>query len=125
VDGFVAGYVVYFPPESYFRQEPHADTDVAFQAIAGLFEDAEGATSSLHRYVEDLRSRQMTGATGVSGAGLGVEAFGLTGAAATDGSFLRIYAWRVSNVILVLVAAGPVDADTALSLARTMDARAR
>jgi hypothetical protein len=124
-DGFVSGYVVYFPPESYFRREPHADSDVAFQAIAGLFDDADGATSSLHRYVEDLRSRQMTGTTDVSGAGLGDEAFGLTGAAASDGSFLRIYAWRVSNVILVLVASGPVDEHTALALARTMDARAR
>src|SRR5215207_9070045 len=42
-DGFVSGYVAYFPPESYFRHEPHAETDVAYQAVAGLFEDADGA----------------------------------------------------------------------------------
>jgi hypothetical protein len=41
-----------------------------------------------------------------------------------DGSFVRVYAWRVSNVILVLVASGPVDADEAMALARTMDERA-
>jgi hypothetical protein len=124
-DGFVSGYVVFFPPESYFRKRPHADTDVAYQAIAGLFEDADGAASSLHRYVEDLRARQMTGASDVSAGGLGEEAFGLAGAASSDGSFLRVYAWRVSNLILVLVASGPVDEDTALRLARTMDDRAR
>jgi hypothetical protein len=123
-DGFVSGYAVYFPPESYFREQPHADTDVAYQAIAGLFEDADGAASSLRRYVEDLRSRQMTGAANVSAVGLGDEAFGLTGGAASDGSFLRVYAWRVSNLILVLVASGPVDERTALGLARTMDGRA-
>jgi hypothetical protein len=123
-DGFVSAYVVYFPPESYFRQEPHAETDVAFQAIAGLFDDAEGASSSLARYVEDLRTRQMVDATDVSGQGLGDQAFGLTGAAASDGSFLRVYAWRTSNLILVLVASGPVAADTALDLARTIDTRA-
>jgi hypothetical protein len=123
-DGFVSAYVVYFPPESYFRHEPHADTDVAFQAIAGLFDDADGASSSLERYVLDLRTRQMRGATQVSGQGLGDESFGLAGAAASDGSFLRIYAWRRSNLILVLVASGPVAADTALGLARTMDRRA-
>jgi hypothetical protein len=123
-DGFVSAYVVYFPPESYFRGEPHAETDVAFQAIAGLFDDADGAASSLERYVEDLRTRQMNGATDVSGGGLGDEAFGLTGAAASDGSFLRIYAWRTSNLILVLVASGPVAEDEAMALARTMDGRA-
>lgn len=123
-DGFVSAYVVYFPPESYFRGEPHAETDVAFQAIAGLFDDADGAGSSLARYVEDLRTRQIDGATDVSGAGLGDEAFGLTGAAASDGSFLRIYAWRASNLILVLVASGPVAEDQALALARRMDGRA-
>jgi hypothetical protein len=124
-DGFVSAYVVYFPPESYFRHEQHAETDVAFQAIAGLFDDADGASSSLERYVEDLRSRQMRGATDVSGHGFGDESFGLAGAAASDGSFLRVYAWRTSNLILVLVASGPVAADTALGLARTMDRRAR
>lgn len=124
-DGFISAYVVYFPPESYFRRQPHADTDVAFQAIAGLYEDADGAASSLGRYVEDLRTRQMTGPTDVSGGGLGDEAFGLAGAAASDGSFLRVYAWRVSNLILVLVASGPVAEDAALGLAREMDARAR
>jgi hypothetical protein len=123
-DGFVAAYAVYFPPESSFRREPHAEADVAFQAVAGVYENASGATSSLHRYVEDLRTRQMIGASDVSAGGLGDEAFGLAGAAASDGSFLRVYAWRVSNLILVLVASGPVHEETALGLARTMDGRA-
>jgi hypothetical protein len=124
-DGFESGYVVYFPPLSYFRKEPHAPTDVAFQAIAGLFDDASGASSSLRRFVGDLRTRQMAGSARISGRGLGDAAFGLAGGAAIDGSFVRVYAWRVSNLILVLVASGPVAEEDALDLARTMDARAR
>jgi hypothetical protein len=123
-DGFRSGYVVYFPPDSYFRHEPHAVTDVAFEAIGGLFEDPDGASSSLRRFVEDLRTRQMTGAARISAEGLGEESFGLAGGVSLDGSFVRVYAWRVSNVILVLVASGPVDADEAMALARTMDERA-
>jgi len=122
-DGFESGYVVYFPPDSYFRKEPHKVTDVAFQAIAGLFDEAAGASSSLRRFVDDLRTRQMVGSATISGQGLGDEAFGLAGGAALDGSFVRVYAWRVSNVILVLVASGPVAEDEALALARAMDER--
>ncbi len=123
-DGFRSGYVVYFPPESYFRHEPHAVTDVAFEAIGGLFDDADGASSSLRRFVEDLRTRQMNGAAQISAGGLGDESFGLAGGASLDGSFVRVYAWRVSNVILVLVASGPVAEDKAMALARAMDRRA-
>jgi hypothetical protein len=123
-DGFRSGYVVFFPPESYFRHEPHAVTDVAFQAIAGLFADADGASSSLRRFVEDLRTRQMIGSAEISAGGLGDEAFGLAGGVSLDGSFVRVYAWRVSNLILVLVASGPVAEEEAIRLARTMDERA-
>jgi len=123
-DGFESGYVVYFPPLSYFRQEPHAVTDVSFQAIGGVFDDASGASSSLHRFVDDLQTRQMVGAATISARGLGDEGFGLAGGAAIDGSFVRVYAWRVSNLILVLVASGPVAEKEALTLARAMNARA-
>jgi hypothetical protein len=123
-DGFVSGYVVFFPPTSYFRHEPHADTDIAFQVIAGLFEDAEGANASLTRYVADLRSRQMEGVSEVPATSLGDDGVGLVGFAVSDGSPLRVYAWDVRNLLLVLVASGPVDATEALALARTMNARA-
>jgi hypothetical protein len=123
-DGFVSGYVVFFPPTSYFRHRPHVDTDVAFQVIAGLFEDADGASASLQRYVADLRSRQMEGVSDVPATALGGDAVGLVGFAVSDGSPLRVYAWRVRNLLLVLVASGPVDGGEALTLARTMNARA-
>jgi hypothetical protein len=123
-DGFVAGYVVFFPPLSYFRHLPHADTDVAYQVIAGVFGDDDGASASLNRYVADLRTRQMEGVSDLSAPGLGDDAFALVGFAVSDGSPLRVYAWRVRNLLLALVASGPVDAGEALALARTMDDRA-
>jgi hypothetical protein len=123
-DGFVGGYVEFFPPTSYFLHQPHADTDVAYQVIAGLFEDADGASTSLDRYVGDLRSRQMEGESEVPATSLGDDAVGLVGFAVSDGSPLRVYAWRVRNLLLVLVASGPVGGGQALALARTMNARA-
>ena len=49
-DGFVVGYVAYFAPEAWFSPAELVDDDaVAFQAIAGLFRDEDGASSSLHR----------------------------------------------------------------------------
>jgi hypothetical protein len=124
-DGFVAGYVVYFPPESYFHHQPHAETDVAYQAIGGVFEDTRGAGASLRRYVEDLETRQMTDVVETPQNGLGEQSFALAGRAASDGSPLRVHAWRDGNLILVLIASGPVAAETALDLARTMDERTR
>jgi hypothetical protein len=123
-DGFVSGYVVFFPPLSYFRHRPHANDDVAFQVIAGLFADDAGAGASLHRYVADLRARQMEGVSELPTPGLGDDAIGLLGFAVSDGSPLRVYAWRVRNLLLVLVASGPVDDAEALDLARTMNDRA-
>jgi hypothetical protein len=123
-DRFVAGYVAYFPPESYFLRQAGSPDDVSFQAIAGLFEAEDGASASLRRYVQDLRARQMRDASDVPSVGLGEESFGLFGSAAVDGSPLLIYAWRVRNLVLVLAASGPVERSDALALARTMDVRA-
>jgi hypothetical protein len=123
-DGFVSGYVVFFPPISYFRHRPHADDDVAYQVIAGLFASADGASSSLRRYVADLRGRQMEGESDLPATALGPDAVGLVGFAVADGSPLRVYAWSVRNLLLVLVASGPVDPAETLGLARTMNDRA-
>jgi hypothetical protein len=123
-DGFEGAYVVFFPPLSYFEHRPHRDSDVAFQAIAVVYERPDGAEASLDRYLADVRSRQMEGVSSATPAGLGDDATSLVGFAVADDSPLRVYAWRVDNLVLVLVASGPVDASEALALARTMNVRA-
>ena len=60
------------------------------QGIAGLFHDADGAGSSLERYVEDLRTRQIPGAIDIPADGLGDRSFGLRGET-PDGSRVQIF----------------------------------
>jgi hypothetical protein len=123
-DGFVSGYVSYFAPEAYFDPEELVGRDDAsYQVIAGLFEDADGASSSLHRFMGDLRDRQLDGAEEVGAPELGDESFGLTGRSARDGSDVSVLLWRDGNVLLVVVASGAVDEGTLARAARTMAAR--
>jgi hypothetical protein len=123
-DGFVAGYVSYFAPEAYFDPEEFVGKDDAsYQVIAGLFEDADGASRSLHRFMGDLRDRQLDGAEEVGAPELGDESFGLTGRSARDGSDVSVLLWRDGNVLLVVVASGAVDEGTLARAARTMAAR--
>ena len=124
-DGFVAGYVAYFAPEEWFDpQESVGEDAVAFQAIAGLFREADGASSSLRRYMDDLRNRQLEDAVDLEVPALGDESFGLRGVAPTDGSPLLVYLVRVRNVILVVSGSGPVDQDAVSAAARAMADRA-
>jgi hypothetical protein len=124
-DGFLAGYVVYFAPEASFAPGGSADDDaVAFQAIAGLFRDADGASSSLHRYLDDLRTRQIESVVTLEAVDVGEESFGLRGRAPADGSPLLVYLFRVRNVILVVSGSGPVDEAAVAAAAEAMAARA-
>jgi hypothetical protein len=120
-DGFVSGYVAYFAPEAYFDPEQFVDDDsISFQVIAGVFETADGASSSLRRFLGDLRDRQLAEAADVAVPELGDESYGLSGSSPADGSSLLVYLWRRDNLILVLSGSGPVEPATMLSAARTM-----
>ena len=124
-DGFVQGYVVYFAPSEFFDPQAEAGPDaVSIQVIAGLFDEADGAASSLARFLDDLRNRQLSGSAEVPPPTLGDEAFGLEGAAASDGSSTLLYAWRVENLILVTVGSGPIEAAELEAAAETIDRRA-
>jgi hypothetical protein len=120
-DGFVSGYVSYFAPEAYFDPEAFVGRDdTSYQVIAGLFEHPEGASSSLHRFMGDLRDRQLQGAEDAVAPSLGDESFGLAGTSSSDGSAVLVLLWRQGNVLLVLVASGAVDEGAATRAARTM-----
>ena len=124
-DGFVGGYVTYFAPTEFF--DPQAEVgreSVSVQVIAGLFAEPDGASSSLDRFLDDLRDRQLSDSAAITPPDLGEEAYGLEGTAASDGSPMLLYAWRVENLILVTVGSGPVDAADLAAAAGTIDQRA-
>jgi len=123
-DGFVTGYVSYFAPEAYFDPDEHVDEEaISFQVIAGLFEEPVGASSSLRRFMADLRDRQLEGAGEVAVPDLGEESYGLSGRSPADGSALIVFLWREANLILVLSGSGPVGRDAMLGAARLMGGR--
>jgi hypothetical protein len=124
-DGFVTGYVAYFAPEAYFDPEEFVDEDaVSFQVIAGRFEDADGASSSLHRFMEDLRGRQLDQAEAVEAPPLGDESFGLSGRSAGDGSAVLVLLWREGDLLLVVIGSGAFDEESVAGAARAMAERA-
>jgi hypothetical protein len=122
-DGFVIGHVALFlPPESANGDTPLTNDSVIVQGIAGLFHDADGAGSSLERYVEDLRSRQVPGAIDVPADGLGDQSFGLRGET-PDGAEVQIFAWRIENLLLVISGSGRMTPEQVRGLADVLDGR--
>jgi hypothetical protein len=125
-DGFVSGYVSYFAPDAYFDPEESVGADaISFQVIAGVFETPGGASSSLRRFLGNLRTRQLAGAVDAPAPELGDESYGLSGSSPADGSALIVYLWRRSNLILVISGSGPVDPSAMRSAAQAMAERAR
>ena len=120
----MSGYVSYFLPESYFDSggtlEPGS---LAYQVIAGVFEDANGASRSLSRFTDDLRGRQLEGAETIAAPDLGDESHGLSGRSSSDGTEVVVFLWRRDNLILVLVGSGPVDEAAMTAAARAMAVR--
>jgi hypothetical protein len=117
--------VTYFAPTEFF--DPQAEVgqgSVSVQVIAGLFAEPDGASSSLDRFLNDLQGRQLSDSTEVTPPDLGEEVYGLEGTAASDGSPMLLYAWRVENLILVTVGSGPVDPADLAAAAGTIDRRA-
>ena len=122
-DGFVIGHVALFlPPDSANGDTPLTNDSVIVQGIAGLFHDADGAGSSLERYVEDLRSRQVPGAIDVPADGLGDQSFGLRGET-PDGAEVQIFAWRIENLLLVISGSGRMTPEQVRGLADVLDGR--
>jgi len=122
-DGFAIGHVALFlPPDSVDGDPPLTTDSVIVQGIAGLFRDADGAGSSLERYVEDLRSRQVPGAIDVPAEGLGDQSFGLRGET-PDGAEVQIFAWRIENLLLVISGSGRMAPEQVRALADVLDGR--
>lgn len=124
-DGFEVGHLALFFPSSRTdggTPEPLTNRSQIVQGITGLFHDADGAERSLERYVQDLRSRQLPDARDIPSDGLGDTSFGLRGKT-PDGSRVRMYVWRIDNLILAISGSGPLDPGDVRALADLLDGR--
>lgn len=125
VDGFIAGHLALFAPDG--ASEPGEGAalpqDAPFaQGITGLFDDDDGASRALGRFLEDLQTRQLDTATVVEALEVGDESYAFEGDAA--GSNVLMYAWRDRNLIVVVGGAGSMPADEVRALAMAVQDRA-
>ena len=121
-DGFEIGYGSFFlPPGATTGPVPPGSPFV--QGIAGLFAGVDGATSALHRFVDDLRSHQVPGAKDLNAGALGDETFALEGTG-SGGDHVVVFAWRVGNLVLAVTGSGNLPVAEVERLAHVVDGRA-
>jgi hypothetical protein len=121
-DGFEIGYAsLFLPPGAMTGPVPPGSPFV--QGVAGLFAGADGATSALRRYVDDLRTRQVPGAKDLEAGALGDESFALEGTG-SGGDHVVVFAWRVGNLVLAVTGSGNLPAAEVERLAHVVDGRA-
>jgi hypothetical protein len=121
-DGFEIGYgSLFLPPGATTGPVPPGSPFV--QSIAGLFTGADGASSALHRFVDDLGTRQIPGAKDLDAGSLGDEAFALQGTG-SGGDHVVVFAWREGNLVLAVTGSGSVPAAEVQRLAHVVDGRA-
>jgi hypothetical protein len=124
-DGFEIGHLALFFPSGRVdggAPEPLTNHSTIVQGITGLFHDADGAESSLERYVADLRSRQLPSARDVPAEGLGDMAFGLRGKT-PDGARIQMFVWRIGNLVLAISGSGPLQPAEVRALADLLAGR--
>ena len=121
-DGFEIGYAsLFLPPRAMTGPVPPGSPFA--QGIAGLFAGADGASSALHRFVDDLRTRQVPGAKDLTAGALGDEAFALEGTG-SHGDHVVVFAWRLGNLVLAVTGSGNLSVTEVERLAHVVDGRA-
>ncbi len=125
VDGFVTGHLTLFVPEGQLDHDapPAEPGEVFVQGIAGLFETAAGADSSLRRYLVNLRAFRLHDEVRIPADGLGDSSEGLRGTAGREP--VTVYAWRTANLLLVVSGSGRIAPQDVLALAELIDRRAQ
>lgn len=121
-DGFLSANGAVFVPADRVDGGKLTPRDPIVQSTVVVFSRGVGASSTLRRYVADVRDRQLTGATTGAPPPLGDETYRLDGTNA-DGSTVTVFAWRRGNLVLVVLGTSFPTADT-LRLATLIDARA-
>jgi hypothetical protein len=126
-DDFRVGHLALFAPEGHAEpgQGAPLPPDAAFaQGITALFGSGDGASRSLRRFVDSIRTEELRSVNDdPKPLGFGDESFAVDGETA-DGSHVLLYAWRDGNLVLAIGGAGSMPPTTVRSLAQTVQNRA-
>jgi len=121
-DGFELGNGALFVPADRVSGGHLTARDPIVQGTVAVFARDEGASASLGRFLDDLRTRQLRGATDGASPALGDESYRLD-ATNADGATVTVLAWRHANLVLVMIGTSFAPASVE-RLARLVDARA-
>jgi hypothetical protein len=121
-DGFELGNGALFVPADRVSGGHLTARDPIVQGTVAVFARDEGASASLGRFLDDLRSRQLRGVTDGAPPALGDESYRLE-ATNGDGASVTVLGWRDANLVLVVIGTSFAPASVE-SLARLVDGRA-
>jgi hypothetical protein len=121
-DGFELGSGAVFVPRDRVSGRRLAVNDPIVQGTVAVFSRDDGASSSLARYLDDLRGRQLRATASGVPEPLGDEAYRLD-ARNADGARVTVIGWRRANLVLVVIGTSFPPAKV-VALARLVDDRA-
>jgi hypothetical protein len=121
-DGFELGNGSLFVPSDRAGGGHLSPADPIVQGTVAVFARDDGASSSLTRFLTDLRDRQFTGAHDRDAGALGDEAYGMD-ATNRDGAPVTVLAWRRANLVMVVIGTS-FPPSSVEALARLVDGRA-
>ena len=121
-DGFELGNGALFVPSDRASGGHLTPKDPIVQGTVAVFARDDGASSSLVRFLTDLRERQLTGARDRDAAALGDEAYRMD-ATNGDGAPVTVLAWRRANLVMVVIGTS-FPSSSVEGLARLVDGRA-
>ena len=121
-DGFELGNGALFVPADRVSGGHLTARDPIVQGTVAVFSRDEGASASLGRFLDDLRTRQLRGVTDGPPPALGDESYRLE-ATNADGASVTVLAWRHANLVLVVIGTSFAPASVE-RLAHLVDARA-
>jgi hypothetical protein len=121
-DGFELGNGALFVPSDRAGGGHLTPADPIVQGTVAVFARDDGASSSLTRFLTDLRERQFTGAREGDAVALGDEAYRID-ATNSDGAPVTVLAWRRANLVMVVIGTS-FPRSSVEALARLVDGRA-
>jgi len=121
-DGFELGNGSLFVPSDRAGGGHLSPADPIVQGTVAVFARDDGASSSLTRFLTDLRDRQFTGVHDRDAGALGDEAYGMD-ATNRDGAPVTVLAWRRANLVMVVIGTS-FPPSSVEALARLVDGRA-
>lgn len=121
-DGFELGNGALFVPSDRAAGGHLTTADPIVQGTVAVFARDDGASSSLGRFLTDLRDRQLDDVHDRDTAALGDETYRLD-ATNSDGAPVTVIAWRRANLVMVVIGTS-FPSSSVEELARLVDGRA-